>query len=68
MAKLSYEELLHIAATKKLVVADVLKYENLKTEMVFTCKECKNRIVSNFESIRHYPIFTFFTCKDHLSF
>lgn len=53
MAKLSYEELLHIAATKKLVVADILKYENLKTDMVFTCKECKNRIVSNFESIRH---------------
>lgn len=53
MAKLSNEELLHVAATKNLMVADIWTYENLRTEMTFTCKVCKNKLVSNFESIRH---------------
>ena len=53
MSKLSYEQLFAIAKQSKLEVEDVTKYVNLRTDMVFKCLVCGNKLVSNFETIRN---------------
>lgn len=53
MARLSYEELFAIAKSANLEVEDVTKYSNLQTEMLFKCRKCNEKVISNFETIRN---------------
>lgn len=53
MAKLSKEELLDIASSRELIIEDVAEYVNLQSDMVFVCKKCGKRFISNFSTIRN---------------
>ena len=53
MARLSFEELFAIAKNSNLEVEDVTKYVNLQTDMVFKCRKCGNKLISNFETVRN---------------